>query len=156
MRQAGVLTDRGFRCNCDLFATTPPHETALPTLLNRRVFASGAAAGLLSACARKPPNASFVNVYSARHYEADRRLYDAFEQARGIAVRVLPANAEQLQERLRAEGDATEADLVVAADAGNLWRLQEAGLLQPATSSFAGSECAREPAQRHRPLVGIF
>jgi iron(III) transport system substrate-binding protein len=50
-------------------------------------------------------------------------------------VRVLPANSEQLLERMRAEGDATEADLVVAADAGNLWRMQDAGLLQPKTSA---------------------
>jgi iron(III) transport system substrate-binding protein len=75
-----------------------------------------------------------VNVYSARHYETDRTVYAAFERASGVAVRVLPASAEQLLERLRAEGDATEADLVVAADAGNLWRIQDAGLLQPATS----------------------
>ncbi len=111
----------------------PPNETTLPALLNRRVFASGAAAGLVSACA-KTPDEAFVNVYSARHYEADRKLYDGFEQASGIAVRVLPANAEQLLERLRAEGDATEADLIVAADAGNLWRIQDAKLFQPATS----------------------
>lgn len=45
-------------------------------------------------------------------------------------MRVLPANAEQLLQRLRAEGDATEADLIVAADAGNLWRMKDAGLLQ--------------------------
>ncbi|MBC7767598.1 MAG: extracellular solute-binding protein [Phycisphaerales bacterium] len=75
-----------------------------------------------------------VNVYSARHYDSDRALYAAFEQATGIAVRVLPANAEQLLERLRAEGEATEADLVVAADAGNLWRIKEAGLLQNVTT----------------------
>jgi len=49
-------------------------------------------------------------------------------------VRVLPANAEQLLERLAAEGDATEADLVVAADAGNLWRMKDAGLLQNVTT----------------------
>jgi iron(III) transport system substrate-binding protein len=39
-----------------------------------------------------------------------------------------------LLERLRAEGDATEADLVVAADAGNLWRLKDAALLQNVTT----------------------
>jgi iron(III) transport system substrate-binding protein len=50
-------------------------------------------------------------------------------------VRVLPANAEQVLERLRAEAEATEADLVVAADAGNLWRMQQAGLLAPASST---------------------
>ncbi len=75
-----------------------------------------------------------MNVYSARHYDADRRLYAAFEEASGVAVRVLPANAEQLLERLRAEGEATEADVVVAADAGNLWRIKQAGLLQNVTT----------------------
>lgn len=74
-------------------------------------------------------------MYSARHYDTDRRLYDAFEAATGAAVRVLPANAEQLLERLRAEGEATEADLVVAADAGNLWKIQDAGLLRPIASA---------------------
>src|SRR6185295_4940492 len=77
---------------------------------------------------------NYVNVYSARHYDADRRLYAAFQQATGIAVRVLPATAEQLLERLRAEGDQTEADLIVAADAGNLWRVKDAGLLQNVTT----------------------
>ncbi|MBY0564675.1 MAG: extracellular solute-binding protein [Hyphomonadaceae bacterium] len=82
----------------------------------------------------QPNDAQVVNVYSARHYDADRRLYAAFEDATGVAVRVLPANAEQLLERLRVEGDATEADLIVAADAGNLWRMKEAGLLRNTTT----------------------
>jgi iron(III) transport system substrate-binding protein len=97
--------------------------------LSRRKLLAGSAA-VLASCAE--PARPFVNVYSARHYDSDRALYAAFEDATGIAVRVLPANAEQLLERLRAEGEATEADLVVAADAGNLWRLKNAGLLQPA------------------------
>lgn len=108
-------------------------EAALSIVLSRRAFGFGASALALSACT---PSASsnVVNVYSARHYDSDRRLYAAFEQATGIGVRVLPASAEQLIERLQAEGDATEADLVVAADAGNLWRLKNAGLLQPTTT----------------------
>lgn len=108
-------------------------EAALSRALSRRAFGLGASAATLAACA---PSAEgdVVNVYSARHYDADRRLYAAFEEATGVAVRVLPANAEQLLERLRAEGDATEADLVVAADAGNLWRMKDAGLLQNVTT----------------------
>ncbi len=105
----------------------------MPFVLSRRGFALGASAAALAACGQAGLGGT-VNVYSARHYDTDRALYGAFEQASGIAVQVLPANAEQLLERLRAEGEATEADLVVAADAGNLWRMQEAGLLQPATS----------------------
>ncbi len=102
-------------------------------ILSRRGFALSASAAALAACSGG--TGQYVNVYSARHYDADRALYAAFEQATGIAVRVLPANAEQLLERMRAEGDATEADLVVAADAGNLWRMQNAGLLAPTTSA---------------------
>jgi iron(III) transport system substrate-binding protein len=117
-------------CNCEPFATDCL-EARLSALLSRRAFGLGASAAL-AACGRGGDN--FVNVYSARHYDADRRLYSAFEQASGVAVRVLPANAEQLLERLRAEGDATEADLVVAADAGNLWRMKDAGLLQNVTT----------------------
>jgi len=85
---------------------------------------------MLSACGRSGGEDDYVNVYSARHYDSDRRLHEAFEEATGIRVRTLRANAEQLLERLRAEGEATEADLVVAADAGNLWRIKEAGLLR--------------------------
>lgn len=101
--------------------------------LNRRRFALGASAAALAACAR-PASANHVNVYTARHYDADRALYAAFEEATGVAVRALTGSGDQLVERLRAEGEATEADVVVAADAGNLWRFQEAGLLQPVTT----------------------
>lgn len=109
-------------------------EAALSLVLSRRTFALGASALALAACNQGGGDDNYVNVYSARHYDADRALYAAFEQATGVAVRVLPANAEQLLERLRAEGDATEADLVVAADAGNLWRIKDAGLLQNVTT----------------------
>lgn len=97
--------------------------------LTRRSLLAGATATLAAACSAQAP-ARFVNVYSARHYDSDRRLYDAFAEATGVRVRVLPANGDQLLERLRVEGDQTEADLIVAADAGNLYRVQEAGLLQ--------------------------
>lgn len=102
-------------------------------VFNRRTLLLGAGAASLAACA--PSDQPYVNVYSARHYDADRALYAAFEEATGVAVRVLPASAEQLLERLRAEGDATEADLIVAADAGNLWRLKDAELLRTTTST---------------------
>ena len=121
----------------------------MPIRLSRRAFALGVPGAALAACA--PSGGEFVNVYSARHYDADRALYAAFEEATGVAVRVLPANAEQLLERMRAEGEATEADLVVAADAGNLWRLQDAGMLSPTTTPAleAGVPTHRRDAQGH-------
>jgi iron(III) transport system substrate-binding protein len=118
--------------NCERFAIEF-REAPLSLLVSRRVFALGASVAALAACGRGA-GGDYVNVYSARHYDADRRLYDAFEEATGVAVRVLEASAEQLLERLRVEADATEADLIVAADAGNLWRIKDAGLLQSVTT----------------------
>ena len=110
-------------------------EAPLSFSISRRTFGLGVSAAALAACSPQSGGAeNVVNIYSARHYDADRTLYAAFEEATGIAVRVLPANAEQLLERLNAEGDATEADLVVAADAGNLWRIKNAGLLHNVTT----------------------
>lgn len=107
---------------------------ALSLHLSRRGLVLGASAAAITACAPGSGGDAFVNVYSARHYDADRALYAAFQEATGVEVRVLPANAEQLLERLQAEGDATECDIVVAADAGNLWRIKNADLLQNVTT----------------------
>lgn len=101
---------------------------------SRRVFTLGASALALAACNQAGGGDNYVNVYTARHYDADRQLYAAFEEATGVAVRALTGNAEQLLERIRAEGDATEADLFISADAGNLWRVKEAALLQNVTT----------------------
>jgi len=78
---------------------------------------------------------SRINVYSARHYDADKRLYDAFEAETGIEVRVREAGAAQLLEIMKAEGDASPADIVLAADVGTLWRFKQAGLTQPLKSA---------------------
>ncbi|MGE0595393.1 MAG: extracellular solute-binding protein [Hyphomonadaceae bacterium] len=106
-------------------------------LLSRRQFGFAASAAALAACSRQTsaPGDQRVHVYSSRHYETDRQLYAAFTEATGIEVRVLPAPGDQLLERLRAEGDRTEADLIVTADAGNLYRLKDAQLLQAVTTS---------------------
>lgn len=75
-----------------------------------------------------------LTIYSARHYDSDVLLYDAFEADTGIKVNVREARAPQLLETLKAEGDASPADIIIAADAGSLWRFQDAGLTQAITS----------------------
>lgn len=77
-----------------------------------------------------------VNVYSHRHYESDQTLFDAFTKDTGIAVNVVKAGADQLIERLVAEGDNSPADLLLTVDAGRLYRAKEAGVLQPIRSDF--------------------
>lgn len=78
-----------------------------------------------------PAAARVVNVYSARHYISDQQLYDAFAATSGIEVRAREAGAAQLVETMRAEGEASPADVIIAADAGTLWRFKDQGLTQP-------------------------
>lgn len=72
-----------------------------------------------------------VNVYSHRHYEADQRLFDRFEEQTGIEVNVVTASADELITRLEQEGASSPADLLITVDAGRLHRAREKGLLQP-------------------------
>ncbi|MCI4645703.1 MAG: extracellular solute-binding protein [Hyphomonadaceae bacterium] len=84
--------------------------------------------------ADQPATHGVLNIYSARHYDSDKALYDAFEAETGIKVRAREAGAAQLLETMKAEGDASPADVILASDAGTLWRFQDAGLTQPVQS----------------------
>ncbi len=75
-----------------------------------------------------------ITVYSERHYDTDQYLFDLFEQETGIEVRVIDGNADQLINRLDNEGEDTEADVLIIADAGRLHRAKSMDLLQPVHS----------------------
>ncbi|MGB6408839.1 MAG: extracellular solute-binding protein, partial [Planococcus donghaensis] len=77
-----------------------------------------------------------VNLYTARHYDVDDELYKKFEEETGIKVNLIKGDADELLERIKREGDATEADLFLTADAGRLFRAKEDGLLQTVTSDL--------------------
>ncbi|QMT17363.1 Fe(3+) ABC transporter substrate-binding protein [Planococcus maritimus] len=75
-----------------------------------------------------------VNLYTARHYDVDDELYKKFEEETGIKVNVIKGEADELLERIKREGDATQADLFLTADAGRLHRAKEDGILQSVSS----------------------
>jgi iron(III) transport system substrate-binding protein len=75
-----------------------------------------------------------VNLYTSRHYESDLELYKQFEEETGIKVNVVEGKGDELIERLNIEGENTEADLFITADAGNLHVASESELLQPVES----------------------
>lgn len=75
-----------------------------------------------------------VNVYSHRHYDADREVFARFTEETGIEVNVVQAGADELIQRLLTEGESSRADLLVTVDAGRLHRAKEAGVLQPVAS----------------------
>lgn len=76
-----------------------------------------------------------VNLYTARHYDSDLPLYERFTKETGIRINRIEGNADQLIARMRSEGAASPADLFITADAGALWRAQQAGLFQPVQSA---------------------
>ena len=79
---------------------------------------------------------SEVNVYSHRHYDADKQLFNMFEKKTGIKVNVVNAKANELMKRLEKEGKNSPADVFITADVGRLYLAQQKGLLQKIDSKF--------------------
>ncbi len=75
-----------------------------------------------------------LNLYSARHYQTDEALYADFTKQTGIRINRIELGDEQLLQRLRTEGAASPADVVLLVDAARLWRAQVDGLFQPVQS----------------------
>lgn len=81
-----------------------------------------------------PALAAEVNVYSARHYDTDLQLYDAFTAATGIRVNIIEGSGEELLARIQSEGANSPADVFITVDGGRLHRAVEAGILRPIDS----------------------
>jgi iron(III) transport system substrate-binding protein len=116
-------------------------------MLTRRhslVLAAALAAGL-SVQARAD---EVVNIYSARHYDSDLLLYDAFTKETGIVVNVIEDKDGSLLERIKAEGANSPGDILFTADAGNLADAAAQGIFQPVRSEILES---RIPANARNP-----
>ncbi len=92
--------------------------------------------------------AQTLNLYTARHYDSDETLYDAFTEQTGIEVNVLEGDSDQLIERIRREGAASPADVFMTVDAARLNRAEAADILAPVDSEVLE---ARIPAALQHP-----
>ena len=81
-----------------------------------------------------------VKVYSGRHYNTDRGVYKRFAEETGIKVRLIEAAGISLIERLKREGDNSEADLILLVDAARITNAAKANLLQKIESSSLESD----------------
>src|SRR5215204_2842578 len=70
-------------------------------------------------------------IYSARSHYGEEEPFERFAKDTGTNLRLRGADASELYERLKTEGDDTPADVLITVDAANLWRAKEAGLLKP-------------------------
>lgn len=77
-----------------------------------------------------------VNLYSARHYSTDEALYNNFTQQTGIKVNRVDADDAGILARLKAEGSASSADVILLVDAARLYKGEVEGLFQPIKSKL--------------------
>ena len=77
-----------------------------------------------------------VNLYSARHYSTDEALYNNFTKATGIKINRVDADDAGIIARLKAEGSASPADVILLVDAARLWRGEQDGLFLPVKSKL--------------------
>lgn len=104
-----------------------------------------------------------VNLYSQRHYPADKEVFELFTEQTGIKVNVVKAGADELIKRLESEGVNSPADLLLTKDAARLQWADSKGLYQPIDSDLLKKnvpEHLRDPemkwfgfTQRARVLV---
>lgn len=87
-------------------------------------------------------------VYNGRSHYGDEQVFLDFEDEYGVDVVLRGGTGPELYERLRREGSATPADVLVTTDLANLWRAEEAGLLEPSSSPTLE---ANVPAALHDP-----
>ncbi|MEL6100394.1 MAG: extracellular solute-binding protein [Pseudomonadota bacterium] len=71
-----------------------------------------------------------LNLYSSRHYDTDERLYSDFTEATGITINRIEGKADELIERMKAEGTNSPADILLTVDTSRLERAKDAGVLQ--------------------------
>lgn len=124
----------------------------------QKMLSLAAAASLLviagcSSPSQSPGSSQEVNLYTARHYDSDKELYDRFTQETGIKINRIEGKADELIARMTSEGANGPADVFITADAGALWRAQQAGLFQPYESTIIDS---RIPANVREPEKNWF
>ncbi len=111
---------------------------------------------LLFGCAPRPNSrGQVVNIYSARHYESDQKIYENFEAETGIKVNIVQGKAEELIERIEREGQNTQADLFITVDGGILDTAKSRGILQDSSSDLIEKQVPSEYRDVDNNWIGI-
>lgn len=107
------------------------------------------AASLLLFASASQAQDAVLNIYSARHYPSDEELYAGFTRTTGIKINRVDSDDAGILARLKAEGSASPADVILLVDAARLWRGESEGLFQPIASPLL--EQAIAPQLRSKP-----
>ena len=106
--------------------------------MSKKITAALSTCALLVAASFTPAYAheGVVNLYSARHYATDEALYSGFTKATGIKINRVDADDAGILARLKAEGTASPADVILLVDAARLYRGEVDGLFKPIQSKL--------------------
>jgi iron(III) transport system substrate-binding protein len=117
---------------------------------SRRATLVAAGLAVLATCLAVPAAAQtqVLNLYSARHYQTDEALYANFSKTTGIKINRLDGKEDELVERIRNEGTASPADILITVDAARLEVADRMGLFAPLQSKLLD---ARIPANLRTP-----
>ena len=109
------------------------------------------AVALLLACtAGAQAQEQVLNLYSARHYSTDEALYSNFTKATGIRIKRVDSDDAGILARLKAEGTASPADVILLVDATRLHKGDVDGLFRPIKSKVLEDAL---PAQYRAPAT---
>lgn len=104
--------------------------------MKKTIFKSVLILSCLSAATLASAQDKVLNIYSARHYPTDEVMYGDFTKATGIKINRVDADDAGILARLKAEGTASPADVILLVDAARLWRAEEDGMFLPIRSKI--------------------
>src|SRR5918997_1457167 len=99
----------------------------LATVIGGAVLLVGAFVGVVLATSGS--SSEELVIYSARSHYGEEEPFERYAKETGTDLTLRGGSASELYERLRSEGDNTPADVLITVDAANLWRAQDAGII---------------------------
>lgn len=96
-----------------------------------------------------------VNLYSQRHYDADKKVFAKFTEQTGIKVKVVKGKADELIQRLKSEGKKTPADILLTKDAARIVWADTEGLLQSVSSETLNKQVPKHLRDPEGKWYGI-
>ena len=81
-----------------------------------------------------------LTLYTHRHYDSDKLIFQKFEEKTGIKINVVKSSADELIQKMETEGDQSPVDLLLTVDAGRLVRAKNKNLLQSANSDILNNK----------------
>ena len=115
------------------------------------IYQTTVAAALLTLATGAVAQEQVLNLYSARHYSTDEALYANFTRSTGIRINRVDADDAGILARLKAEGSASPADVILLVDAARLVKGEQDGLFKPVKSKVLDEAIPAQFRSQARP-----